>query len=219
MLGLTYPYSGQFFLEALRKHIEQPPPHQHTLINTQLNYYCQRFPHINSQLAELIENCPSLQSQDFPSLERHLLNAEKKKAVVHLARFGEGWQLGNNLHRVEQVIGELEAGAKGVSLLPEPHTTTALYLDCLLTLAVAVEKHDPLMTHYPPLKEIVLSLAALPETRGIFFDELLAALNSHQHITYSSLKFVRWELAAMVLSEEDCLMQLFREALKTESSL
>ncbi len=47
-------------------------------------------------------------------------------------------------------------GAKGVTQRGKKRDLIKLYVDCLLTIAVAVEKQDPLMTFYPKLQNFIL---------------------------------------------------------------
>lgn len=44
-----------------------------------------------------------------------------------------------------------------------------MYIDCLLTLGVAVEKQDPLMKHYSQMKDLIIRLSGKVELREIFY--------------------------------------------------
>jgi hypothetical protein len=55
---------------------------------------------------------------------------------------------------------------------------------------VAVEKQDPLMAHYPMLKQLVVQIAGQEEARVPLFQEILSAINSHTHIKYGSKFFI-----------------------------
>lgn len=64
--------------------------------------------------------------------------------------------MGANLHLINEVISNLALGAKGVNQRGKKRELIKLYVDCLLTIAVAVEKQDPLMTFYPKLQHFLL---------------------------------------------------------------
>jgi len=64
--------------------------------------------------------------------------------------------LGANLHIINEVINNLAFGVKGVNQPGKKRELIKLYIDCLLTIAVAVEKQDPLMTFYPKLQQFII---------------------------------------------------------------
>lgn len=56
-------------------------------------------------------------------------------------------------------MGNLEKGVEGVSHPDKIHQMVQLYIQCMLTLGVAVEKQDPLMRYYPKMKDLVIQIA------------------------------------------------------------
>ena len=92
---------------------------------------------------------------------------------------------------------------KGVSGVPHPtrmHQLIQLYLHSLFTLGAAVEKQDPVMTHYPQMKSLVITLAQNEETNIAFYDEVLSAINSHSNLKYGSKVYICSEVASMILA-------------------
>jgi hypothetical protein len=55
------------------------------------------------------------------------------------------------MNNLERGVGAIDARNGSVYI--------RLYLNSLLTLAVAVEKQDPLMTYYPSMKSLILKIA------------------------------------------------------------
>ena len=62
-------------------------------------------------------------------------------------------------------MNNLEKGVNGVSRPSRMHELIQLYLQSLLTLGAAVQKQDPIMAHYPKMKELVIEIAAKDESR------------------------------------------------------
>ena len=90
------------------------------------------------------------------------------------------------------------------------HQLIQVYLQSLFTLGAAVEKQDPVMSHYPKMKSLVIKLSQNEETFVAFFDEVLSAINSHSNLKYGSKVFVCSEVASMILAESSLFKDLFR---------
>ena len=87
-----------------------------------------------------------------------------------------------------------------------------LYLNCLLTLGVAVEKQDPLMTYYPTMKSLIIRIAERPSLRSILFEEILQSIMSPSAIKYAGKNFSEADLAVLIFSEETMFKQMFYQS-------
>lgn len=93
------------------------------------------------------------------------------------------------------------------------------YLNALLTLGVAVERQDPLMTYYPTAKTLFSSLASNPPLKSALFQEMLSAVRSNQSVKYGGKSYASAELAVLIFSEESMFRQLFYESFADQNCL
>lgn len=66
--------------------------------------------------------------------------------------------MGENLHHIEEVMCNLEKGIDGVAI-GQMVIHVDVYLNCLLTLGVSIERQDPLMAYYPKVKQFIIKIA------------------------------------------------------------
>lgn len=91
---------------------------------------------------------------------------------------------------VSEVMSNLERGVGGIDHKSKRNQLIGIYLKCLLTLGVAVEKQDPLMGYYPTMKNLIIDIAKRPETRSTFYQEILTVVNSHAPLRYGSASYI-----------------------------
>lgn len=60
---------------------------------------------------------------------------------------------------ISDVMGNLEKGIRAVAHTTKKNQLISMYIKCLLTLGVAVEKQDPLMNYYPKIKSFIIQIA------------------------------------------------------------
>jgi hypothetical protein len=56
------------------------------------------------------------------------------------------------------VISNLKEGIQAIDLTNHHHFIP-VYVNALLTLGIAVEKQDPMMSHYPLMKGLIIKIA------------------------------------------------------------
>ena len=61
-------------------------------------------------------------------------------------------------------MSNLKEGIEAIDLT-NYHHFIPVYVNALLTLGVAVEKQDPLMSHYPLIKSLITKIAQKPPLR------------------------------------------------------
>lgn len=60
---------------------------------------------------------------------------------------------------MSDVMVNLEKGINGVGHTAKKSQLIRMYIKCLLTLGIAVEKQDPLMTYYPKMKNLIMEIS------------------------------------------------------------
>lgn len=58
-------------------------------------------------------------------------------------------------------MDNMEKGVEGIAF-ENPSQMIRVYIDSLLTLAVGVQKQDPIMTAYPAMKKLILRISHNP---------------------------------------------------------
>jgi hypothetical protein len=61
-------------------------------------------------------------------------------------------------------MSNLKEGIQAIDL-NNYHHFIPVYVNALLTLGVAVEKQDPMMSHYPLIKSLIIKIAQRPALR------------------------------------------------------
>lgn len=115
-------------------------------------------------------------------------------------------------------MGNLKQGIQAIDLT-NYHHFIPVYVNALLTLGIAVEKQDPIMSHYPLMKSLIIDIARKSTLRKYLLQEIRKKVNSTSPVKYGSKKVAESDLTILIFSEQTMFKAIFYEAFGDESSL